>query len=152
MNIAEKFAEALQADKVRAYRKRQNVVIRPAIPDEVVETVIDGERETVNTARAGDFVVRGTKGEQYIISSETQAERYGAAVGAIRADGFREYEAKGTLHAFCYQGEPFKFVAPWGEDMIVNPGDYIGTPEIGSDHIYRIEKNAFAETYVEVSS
>jgi hypothetical protein len=150
--IAERFAEALRANNVRTYRKKQTVAIRPAVADEVVETVIDGERETVNIAKSGDYVVRGAQGEQYIIDSQTRAERYGAPVGTPQPDGYREYEARGSVHAFRYDGEPFKFVAPWGEDMIVNPGDYIGTPQIGSDHFYRIEKNAFAESYVEVLS
>ncbi len=150
MDIADKFAEALKANKVRQYRKKQNVAIRPAVPGEVVETVIDGQRETVNTAKAGDHVVRGAKGEHYIIAAETLAERYGLPLSGPQADGYREYAAKGSAHAFRYEGEPFKFVAPWGEDMITNPGDYIATSELGTDQFYRIEKNAFAETYVEV--
>ena len=150
MNIADAFAEALRDGKVRCYRKKQTVAMRPALPDEVVETVIDGERETVNTAKTGDYVVRGAKGEHYIISPETQAERYDAPIGSPQPDGYRHYAAKGTIHAFCYEGEPFTFVASWGEDMIVNPGDYIGTPALGSGEFYRIEKTAFAETYIEV--
>jgi hypothetical protein len=151
MNIAERFAEAVRAGKVRHYRKKQTVAIRPAVPNEVVETVIDGERETVNTARAGDYVVRGAKGEHYVISPETKAERYGGPIGGPQADGFRDYKAKGDVYAFQYEGDTFTFVAPWGENMIVNPGDYIGATEIGSDQIYRIEKSAFADSYVEVA-
>jgi hypothetical protein len=150
MDIADKFAEALKADKVRRYRKKGNVGIRPAVAGEVVETVIDGQRETVNTAKAGDYVVRGPKGEHYVISPQTLAERYGPPLGGPSTNGYREYAPKGSYHAFRYDGEPFKFVAPWGEDMIANRGDYIGTPEIGSNHFYRVEKDAFAETYIEV--
>ena len=96
MDIADKFAEALEADKVRHYRKKQTVAIRPAVPGEVVETVIDGQRETVNTAKAGDYVVRGTKGEHYIISAETLAERYGPPIGA---------PAGGRISRICREGE-----------------------------------------------
>jgi hypothetical protein len=65
------------------------------------------------------------------------------------AEGFRQYPANGSCHAFEYEGQAFAFEAPWGERMIVNPGDYIATPTIGSDDIYRIERNAFLATYRE---
>ena len=61
----------------------------------------------------------------------------------------RRYPAKGDFYGFRYEGEPFKFVAPWKEHMIANPGDYIGTNAMGSKEYYRIEKNAFAATYAE---
>lgn len=148
--IAVKFENALRAGKVRLYRKSADVDIRPAVPDELIETVIEGERETVNTAKPGDYVVRGPKGEQYIISAEILADRYGPPLTAAQDDGYRQYPAKGGLYAFRYEGEPFKFVAPWGEDMIVNPGDYIGTNVLGSNEFYRVEKDAFAVTYAVV--
>ena len=152
MDIADRFDEALRANKVRHYRKRQNVPIRPAVPGEVIETVIEGQRETVNTAKAGDYVVRGAKGENYIITAQILADRYGPPISGPRADGYYEYPAKGNCYAFRYEGEPFKFVAPWGEDMLVNPGDYVATGEVGSNLFYRIEQHAFAETYVEAPS
>ena len=148
MKIEDQFNEALKGGKVRLYRKQGNVAIRPAAAGEVVETSIEGERETTNTAKAGDYVVRGPKGEQYVITPEILAERYAAPVSGSGPQGFREYPAKGTLHAFQYQGPPARFQAPWGEDMIVNPGDYIGTTHLGSGHFHRVEKNVFAETYV----
>ena len=52
-DIAAKFEEALRAGKVRHYEKKGQVDIRPAVLGEVIATVIDGERETVNTARGG---------------------------------------------------------------------------------------------------
>ena len=128
------------------------LVSTPAVPGEVVETWLAGQRETHNTAKPGDHVVQGTKGEHYIISPEALSDRYGPPMGAADAQGFRRYVAKGNSYAFRYDGEPFKFVAPWGADMIVNPGDYIGTEEVGSNEFYRIEKDAFAETYEEVNA
>jgi hypothetical protein len=79
------------------------------------------------------------------------AARYGAPLSGYgpEAEGFREYAAKGTLHAFQYEGPPAKFATSWGKDMIVNPGDYIATTEIGSNHFHRIERDIFLETYVE---
>ena len=52
--------------------------------------------------------------------------------------------------AFCYHGETIEFVAPWGEKMLCEDGDYIASPPNGSpDDIYRIEKETFAQTYME---
>jgi hypothetical protein len=147
-DVAAKFAQALRADKVRLYRKNAKADIRPAITGESIATVIDGEQETVNTAHTGDFVVRGAKGERYIIKPKALAERYGPPLTGPNDEGYRVYSAKGKLYAFRYEGEPFKFIAPWGEQMIANPGDYIGTNALGSGGYYRVEKNAFAATYV----
>jgi len=69
-DIAARFEEALRAGKVRRYQKKSLVDIRPAAPGEVIATVINGEHETVNSAVAGDYVVRGIKGELYIIRPE----------------------------------------------------------------------------------
>jgi hypothetical protein len=146
-DVAAKFAEALRTDKVRHYSKKAQVDIRPAIPGERVETVIDGKLETVNTAGPNDYVARGVKGEHYIIKAETLATRYAAPLSDPDRDGYRRYPAKGSFFGFCYEGEAFKFVAPWKEDMIANPGDYIGTNVMGSNEFYRIEKGAFAATY-----
>jgi hypothetical protein len=151
-DVAAKFAEALRAGKVRHYRKKGQVDIRPAVPGEKIETVIDGEYETVNTAAAGDYVARGHKGELYILEPETLAERYGEPLTPPDRERYRRYPAKGDFYGFCYEGEPFKFVAPWKEHMIANPGDYIGAGAMGSKAYYRIEKSAFAATYAEAKS
>jgi hypothetical protein len=148
-DIAAKFEEALRAGKVRHYEKKGEVDIRPAAPGEVIATVIDGVRETVNTAAAGDYVVRGVKGELYVIKPETLANRYGGPLTAPDQEGFRRYPAKGDFYGFRYEGAPIKFVAPWKEYMIANPGDYIGTNAMGSKEFYRVEQSAFAATYTE---
>ena len=151
-DIAAKFEEALRAGKVRHYEKKGQADIRPALAGEVIATVLDGERETVNTAAAGDYVVRGVKGELYIIKADVLVKRYGEPLAAPDKDGFRRYPARGDFYGFRYEGAPFKFVAPWKEDMIAKPGDYIGTNAIGSNEYYRIEQSAFAATYAETKS
>jgi hypothetical protein len=148
-DIAAKFEEALRAGKVRHYEKKGHADIRPAVAGEVIATVIDGERETVNTAAASDHVVRGVKGELYIIKAETLAKRYGGPLTTPDKDGFRRYPAKGDFYGFRYEGEPFKFAAPWKEDMIAKQGDYIGTNAMGSNEYYRVEQSAFVATYAE---
>jgi hypothetical protein len=147
--VAAKFAEASRAGKVRRYKKFGQTDIRPAVPGEEVVTMVDGVRETANKAGPGDYVARGVKGECWIISAKNVASRYGAPFTEADAEGYRSYPAKGEFHAFRYEGAPFKFIAPWKEEMIANPGDYIGTNVMGSGEFYRIEKNAFAATYAE---
>jgi hypothetical protein len=151
-DIDAKFADALRAGKVRHYEKKGQVDIRPAVAGERIETVVGGEYETANTAEAGDYVARGHKGEFYILKPETLAERYGEPLTSPDREGYRRYQAKGHFYGFRYEGEPFKFVAPWKELMIANPGDYIGKGAMSSKEYYRIEKNAFAATYVEAKS
>ena len=148
-DIAARFEEALRAGKVRRYQKKSLVDIRPAAPGEVIATVINGEHETVNSAVAGDYVVRGIKGELYIIRPEALAKRYGGPLTVPDREGFRRYPAKGDFYGFRYEGAPIKFVAPWKEYMIANPGDYIGTNAMGSKEFYRVEQSAFAATYAE---
>jgi len=148
-DIAAKFAEAQRAGKVRHYQKKGQVDIRPAVVGEKIETVIDGEHETVNTAATGDYVARGLKGELYIVKPDVLAKRYGEPLTPPDREGYRRYPAKGDFYGFRYEGKPFKFVAPWKEQMIANPGDYIGTGALSSKEYYRIEKNAFAATYAE---
>ena len=151
-DIAAKFAEAQRAGRVRHYQKKGQVDIRPAVPGEKIETVIDGEHETVNTAAAGDYVARGLKGELYIVKPDVLGKRYGEPLTPPDREGYRRYPAKGDFYGFRYEGQPFKFVAPWKEQMIANPGDYIGTGAINSKEYYRIEKNAFAATYAEAKN
>jgi hypothetical protein len=149
-DIAAKFEEALRTGQVRHYKKKGDVDIRAAAAGEVVATVIEGERETVNTAAAGDYVVRGVRGELYIIKPEALAKRYGGPVTAPDWEGYRRYPARGDFYGFRYEGAPFKFMAPWKEHMIAKPGDYIGTNAMGSKEFYRVEQSAFAATYAEV--
>ena len=151
-DVAAKFAEAMRAGKVRHYEKKGHVDIRPAVAGEKIETVIDGVRETVNTAAPGDHVVRGVKGELYIVKPDVLAKRYGEPLTSPDREGFRRYPAKGGFYGFRYEGESFKFVAPWKEEMIANPGDYIGTNAMSSKEYYRIEQSAFAATYAEAKS
>jgi hypothetical protein len=145
------FRAALGENKVRLYRKKADVIvgIRPATPGEVVETLIDGERETINTAKAGDHVVRGPSGEEYVISGEALANRYGPALNGPDAQGFSDHAAVGTVYAFQYDGEPNRFMAPWGEAMNVRPGDYVGTLQIGSNAFWRVDRRTFLATYAE---
>jgi hypothetical protein len=150
VDMQENFREALDSNKVRFYRKKPNTIvgIRPAVPGEVIETWIDGERETVNTAKAGDHV-RGLKGEQHVITGQSLASLDGPPLSDPDAQGFRQHAGKGALYAFVYDGEPATFMAPWGEAMLVKRGDYVGTAAVGSNRFWRIEREIFLASYAE---
>ena len=38
-------------------------------------------------------------------------------------------------------------MAPWGSEMIIEPGDWLVTTAPVANEVYRIEQNAFRSTY-----
>ena len=62
-------------------------------------------------------------------------------------NGSRGYAPIGTVYAYAYFGKSFTFTAPWNEEMIVEPGDFIATTELGSNDVYRIQREVFEQTY-----
>jgi hypothetical protein len=144
------FKHADKDGEVDLYNKFGNVDARPAEEGEKITTILEGEKETDNVAKKGDMIVKsqGKNKEQYIISLKKLKERYKKLKGTPDADGFEEYVATGTTFGFRYSGDSFKFEAPWGEDMLVNEGDFLCSPsKYDLSDLYRIEKGAFKETY-----
>ena len=141
------FEVANENNKVNLYKKCRRVSARSAVEGEVIVTIIDGEQETTNTAKKGDMVVRTKKsGAEYIIGGDKFRERY--TICDEDENGYSDYDPIGETYAFKYEGESFTFVAPWGEDMIVNDGDYICAIDPDDlEDIYRIEKGEFEDTY-----
>lgn len=132
---------AFAAGELKRYKKFGTVHARPAVNGERIVTILDGVKETENTAKHGDIVVTGPKGEEYIIGKDKFKSRYKSTAK------HGEYEPIGEGFATRYTGEEFRFPAPWGEEMLIQPGDYLYTPAIGSDDIYRIEAEVFKQTY-----
>jgi hypothetical protein len=137
-------------------RKTKPVDARPAVPGEVVITVILGEgRETESPpAAAGDMVVRNrcpeTGNEEILVTAAKFAERYDGPLGAAGADGYRPYRPRGIEMRFVIVHEAdgtFRFVAPWGEAMVARPGDAIVQDPGNPADTYRIARAAFACTY-----
>lgn len=147
------FEVARSDDKVDRFKKFGEIQSRSAVEGEEIVTVIEGEEETKNTAKKGDMVIRTKKnGAEYIIGGKKFEDRYEDLGSETDRDGYSKYKATGETYAFKYEGETFKFVAPWGEDMIVNDGDYICAPNLEDlDDIYRIEKGEFIDTYERAS-
>lgn len=74
---------------------------------------------------------------------------------ANRWQGFQLFTPSGAVWGHCVTAADIRdcfqsgmLVAPWGEDMTVNEGDYIVMPiGLGKPEVYRVQKNAFSNTY-----
>lgn len=143
--VVDLFKARMQQRMVKKYNKFGTVEARLAKMGEKIDTIVNGKKETTNTAKNGDYVVKNPSGEQYIISGDKFNSRYQLQNRSI---GWSLYNATGSCWAFKYEGPKFTFEAPWGEDMLVETGDYIAVAGIDNlDDIYRIEKNSFKQTY-----
>ena len=149
------FSAADAAHRVGTARKTKLVQARPATEGEIIITKVPGEKEaeTKNTAKAGDMVVRNTcfktDNEEYIVSAEKFAKRYEGPIGDP-VDGWSEYRPLGPEMRYFIVDETegaFVFTAPWGEDMIANPGDAIVQNPSKPADTYRVAAGAFDCTY-----
>ena len=143
----------LKGETTVVYKKSGTFDARKGKVGERVTTVIDGEEETQKTVGEDDVVVKGPKGEMYVISSKKFNERY--EVDKELDTKFQSYKAKGLIRAFEYSGKSFKFVASWDEEMLCKEGDFLATPISDADdtkvpEVYRIERSVFDETYAEL--
>ena len=136
------------------YQKKGEVYARPAEPGEKIDTVTKDGLETTNTAKQGDFVVRNSGGEEYIVDGATMKKRYeqaGAGQSRLGEMGYMLYKAKGTVEGIQYNPQAMEmpaeiqFEAPWGESMALKAGDMVVTPD--RKEIYRIAKPEFDQTY-----
>lgn len=130
--------------------------MRPAKPGEIVVSIIKGEgKETQSPpAQEGDMVVRNrcpeTGNEEILVAAATFPKRYEGPLATADADGWSTYRPKGVPMRFVIVSEQdgtFRFMAPWGEDMIARPGDAIVQDIANPNDTYRIARSAFACTY-----
>ena len=145
------------------------VFLRPAVPGEKIETILDGKVETKNVAKEGDMIVRADTSfkEQYILKAEDFQKNYYANkpleiedhedAAELRALGFKAFVPNRRVLAIevdndvasCFPDG--KFEASWGEPMIVELGDYLASGRTLDDgtvaEIIRIQKTVFHETY-----
>lgn len=134
----------LFSDEVKCFKKVSTVKAKIIPIGQEVVTTIDGVIETRNIATENSILVEGPSGEQYIVSVDKFNERYS---GNELNNEFKTFEAKGECYAFKYEGENTVFMAPWGETMILNKGDYLASPNQEVTEVYRIEEKVFKLTY-----
>ncbi len=154
------FVAAEREGRVGRARKVKPVDARPAVPGEIVVTVIKGEgvETTSPPAKAGDMVVRNrcpeTGNEEILVAAAKFPDRYEGPIGDADADAatapWRTYRPRGAEMAYFLVSSsegPFTFMAPWGEAMTARPGDAIVRDPRDPADTYRIARAAFACTY-----
>lgn len=152
--MLEKFAPLLQREGI-LYKKFKKVLAMQAHGGEKIETVTADGKETQNTARAGDFIVKNQTeaGERYVVPKEKFEQKYewlekghgnydiylpsGKAIAIELTEEFLK------LHELP---EIFHFQAAWHQQMVIKKGDFLVAPPDCSE-VYRIARQEFFETY-----
>jgi hypothetical protein len=82
--------------KGQHYRKVTQVLARPAIHGERIDTITSDGKETTNVANSGDWVVENQTGarEQYILTEAKFLPRYDP-IENISVTGWQVFQAKG---------------------------------------------------------
>lgn len=104
----------------------------------VVTITADG-KETENTAVPGDIIMSGPSGEKYVVKATKFGKLY-----TPQADGTVIPEQSPRQVARYTGKDDITFTAPWGEQMILKPGDYVVQDGEG---YYRVAKKEYDVTY-----
>jgi hypothetical protein len=105
----------------------------------VVTTTADG-KETQNTAELNDVIMSGPSGEQYVLKAAKFPKLYQGQMGGP------VHPEQGPRNVAVYTGNiTVNFTAPWGESMVLKPGDYLVKEDEGK--YYRIAKYEYEQTY-----
>ena len=134
------------------FKKFAKVLAVPAKKGQKVITMTSDGKETENVAKDGDYLITNIETEakeQYLINDKTFKTRY------IPTSDINVYEptgeciavkiSKAFLEKFNLK-QTFKFLAPWGENMVAKKGDFLCiNPE--TKEVYRIAKKEFYQTY-----
>jgi hypothetical protein len=153
-NVKEMFAAALAGGRVGSAQKTKPVDARRAKPGEVIITIVGGVKETESKpATEGDWVVRNhsSDDEEFLVKAEEFAKRYRRVDGGATQAGWNEYRPIAPEMDYFIVSEAdgnFKFIAPWGKEMIAEVGDAIVQNSQNRDDTYRVAATAFHNTYV----
>ena len=142
------------------YCKTAKIFARIANEAGSLDTVVKGFLETSHTYEKGDFIVRGTEGEEYVVSALDFTLRYDRARPERPSEqelldkGFQLYRPTGKIWAYKVTadilGQYFpagQFVASWGSTMAVEEGDFLVMPFPTGNELYRIKKAHLESTY-----
>jgi hypothetical protein len=139
----------------KLYKKRLHADVRRAVPGEIIVTITKDGKETQNTAREGDWVIRPRtrQAPMYIHTPRKFADNWDPAV--LSTDGpWEEHAPLDSMTArrqsVTYDGPEVRFIADWGEEMILKPGDQIAAYVHQDTEVFRIQADEFEETYVEL--
>jgi hypothetical protein len=105
-----------------------------------ISTITSDGKETQNTAEPNDIIISGPSGEKYVVKSAKFLKLYTGQVGGP------VYPEQNPRNVAIYNGqETISFTAPWGENMVLKPGDYL--VKEGEGKYYRIAKKEYEMTY-----
>ena len=105
----------------------------------VVTTTSEG-KETQNTAEQNDVIMSGPSREQYVVKAAKFTKLYQGQMGSPI------HPEQSPRNVAVYTGNiPVSFTAPWGESMVLKPGDYLVKEDEGK--YYRIAKHEYEQTY-----
>lgn len=109
----------------------------------MLQTVTADGLETQKAVAVGDVIVSGPSKEKYNIGVEAKLlKNYPIEAG----NGRRKPDTNATRMVARYTGtEPVSFVASWGEQMVLKPGDYLVKEDEGK--YYRIAAYEYNQTY-----
>ncbi len=141
--------------KGQRYKKFKKILARKALKGEEIITITSDGIETFNRANTGDYIVKNQTeaGELYIVPKSKFEKRYEFLVD--KENGFSEYNPSGQIFAIevnkenlklLEQPTQFKFIAPWGENMVVKENDFLAVP-LDHSEVYRIARQEFFQTY-----
>lgn len=113
-----------------------------------ISTYTSDGLETKNTGIEGDIVISGPNKEKYVIKKSKFDKLYDGNIGGeIVPEQSARYVAhitKDLLNHFNNTDE-VKFIAPWGQEMVLKSGDYL--VKDGDSDFYRIAKDEYEKTY-----
>ena len=138
----------------RLFKKVGIIRARTAVLGETIQTVTSDGLETVNTVSESGYIVKNPTraAEEYFVTTAKFAERYApVSENDENRDEWRSYQPLGIIRALRADADLARqigasFVAAWGVQMRLEPGDFLACPREGSE-IYRIAAAEFAQTY-----
>jgi hypothetical protein len=111
-----------------------------ATQEQPVVTVTSDGKETQNVAAVNDIIMSGPSQENYVVKAAKFPKLYQGAVGKTVIP-----EQSPRMVALSREPQAVTFTAPWGESMVLKPGDYL--VKDGDAGYYRIARVEFEQTY-----
>lgn len=105
-----------------------------------VETITSDGKETQNVAEPGDIIMSGPSKENYVLKAAKFPKLYQGQIGQTVVP-----EQNPRMVALYTGQETVSFMAPWGESMVLKPGDYL--VKDGDAGYYRIARVEYEQTY-----
>lgn len=147
MNSQKQMIALLKATNPSHYQKSGIYNYILCDKEQEVITQHSGQVEVKNTALPGDYILTDTQGGLYAVKPEVFAKRY-------EVINEKTAKAKGQCWATQWSDAPSTFESPWkaGEEMIIEPGDYLASPDDQFTEVYRIKKEEFETSYTLVEA